>query len=80
MRRHVYAAALISVAALTLGTPALADVEISDQPYVRHDGGTDVTIADCTSDATTPTPGGTAAASASKTSRPPPSRPMTRCT
>jgi hypothetical protein len=39
-------------------SPAAADVEISDQGYVRHDGLSDVTIADCSSDATTPTAGG----------------------
>ncbi len=34
------------------------DVLITDQVYVRHDGGTDVTIASCGSDATTPGAGG----------------------
>jgi hypothetical protein len=44
----------LAIAAL----PARADVRISDRPYVRHDGGTDVTIADCSNDASTPTQGG----------------------
>src|SRR5215207_1616632 len=56
--KNFWVAAVLVLAALTFVTPALADVEISDQPYVRHDGGTDVTILDCSSDVTTPTPGG----------------------
>ena len=58
MRGCVLAAVSCALAALTLATPALADVEISDQAYVRHDGVPDVTITDCSSDATTPAPGG----------------------
>ena len=58
MTKNFWVAAVLVLAALTFVTPALADVEISDQPYVRHDGGTDVTILDCSSDVTTPTPGG----------------------
>ena len=58
MRVYLLAAVTCALAALTLATPALADVEISDQAYVRHDGLTDATIVDCSSDATTPAPGG----------------------
>ena len=58
MRRHALAAALVALLALAIGGQALADVKISDQTYVRHDGGTDVTIADCSDDSTTPTDGG----------------------
>lgn len=36
-----------TLAALVAASPALGDVKVSDQQYVRHDGGTDVTIADC---------------------------------
>jgi hypothetical protein len=53
--KKLFAAA---AAVLVCAAPASADVKITDQAYVRHDGGTDVTIADCTSDATTPTAGG----------------------
>ena len=56
--RHGLTIALCAVAALSVAGPALADVEISDQTYVRHDGGTDVTIASCSSDANTTTAGG----------------------
>jgi hypothetical protein len=37
-----------------------ADVKVTDHAYIRHDGGTDATIASCSSDATTPTAGGDA--------------------
>jgi len=40
---------------LSITASALADVKITDRPYVRHDGGTDVTIASCSSDVTDPT-------------------------
>jgi hypothetical protein len=58
MRRYFVAAALLALVALGFAAAARADVEITDQAYVRHDGGSDATIADCNSDATTPTPGG----------------------
>jgi hypothetical protein len=58
MSRYTLAAALVALLALALGGQALADVKITDHDYVRHDGGSDVTIADCSSDATTPTAGG----------------------
>jgi hypothetical protein len=37
----------LAVAALAVAGPALADVKISDRPYVRHDGGSDVSTAAC---------------------------------
>jgi hypothetical protein len=49
---------LIAAAALAASASAVADVKITDQAYVRYDGGTDATIADCNSEATTPAPGG----------------------
>jgi hypothetical protein len=39
--------AAVAAVAAVLTPSALADVKITDQPYVRHDGGTDATIADC---------------------------------
>jgi hypothetical protein len=45
------AAVTLALAALALAAPATADVRITDQPYVRHDGGTDASIASCSSDA-----------------------------
>jgi hypothetical protein len=56
MRIRMYTCVI--VAALAIATTAHADVKITDQPYVRHDGGTDPTILDCSSDATTAAPGG----------------------
>ena len=47
MRRLAFATALCALATLALAGPALADVKITDQAYVRHDGGTDETIASC---------------------------------
>ena len=44
----------VTLAALT----SSGDVVVTDRPYVRHDGGTDATIASCSSDATTPEPFG----------------------
>ena len=58
MKRWRLAISIAGVAVCAFAAPAAADVEISDQQYVRHDGMSDVTIADCSSDATTPTPGG----------------------
>jgi hypothetical protein len=45
MRGLVLAA--LALAMLATAAPGLADVKISDRPYVRHDGGSDMTIADC---------------------------------
>lgn len=39
--------ALLALGALALVAPASADAAVTDQAYVRHDGGTDVTITDC---------------------------------
>jgi hypothetical protein len=54
MRRLLTASAMLTLAAAVLAPLAAADVGITDRPYVRHDGGTDVTIASCSSDATDP--------------------------
>jgi hypothetical protein len=51
MRSHFWRAALVALAALAFAASASADVRITDQPYVRHDGGTDTTITTCNSDA-----------------------------
>jgi hypothetical protein len=58
MKRLALALAASCTLAATFAITASADVKITDQAYVRHDGGSDATIADCNSDATTPTPGG----------------------
>src|SRR5919199_4994986 len=52
------AAALPAALALACAATAAADVKITDHPYVRHDGGTDVTIASCSSDDPGVTAGG----------------------
>jgi hypothetical protein len=49
-RVFTLAAAGWSLASLAVAAPALADVKISDQAYVRHDGGTDASIAACSID------------------------------
>jgi hypothetical protein len=51
MRRAGITLALVTLAAVASAVPAAADVRITDQAYVRHDGGTDPTIASCSSDA-----------------------------
>jgi len=56
MRRIFPASTLVLLVTLALAATAAADVKITDRPYVRHDNGTDVTIASCSSDATDPTP------------------------
>jgi hypothetical protein len=58
MTRALCASAAVSLAALALVAVASADVKITDQPagYVRHDGGTDITIASCSSNVTDPAP------------------------
>jgi hypothetical protein len=58
MRRFWPVVVFCALVSLAVAGSAGADVEISDQAYVRHDGGTDATIADCSSDATTPAPEG----------------------
>jgi hypothetical protein len=52
------AAALPAALALACAATASADVKITDHPYVRHDGGTDATIASCSSDDPGVTAGG----------------------
>jgi len=54
MRRHALAVALFALIALASVSAAAADTNITDRPYVRHDGGTDITIQSCTSDTTDP--------------------------
>ncbi len=56
MRRLTLALAAACAAAATLAVAASAEVRITDQPYVRHDGGSDITIASCSSDFTDTTP------------------------
>jgi|GEM_PF-411622 len=56
MRKFVFALAASCALAAAFALTATADVKITDHPYVRHDGGTDVTIASCGSDFTDPTP------------------------
>lgn len=51
MRTQALAVALFATAALVVVSAAAADTNITDRPYVRHDGSTDVTIATCNSDA-----------------------------
>jgi hypothetical protein len=56
-RRATFALAAV-LATAALAAPAAADVSITDRTYVRHDGGTDTTIASCNSDAPGTTSGG----------------------
>src|SRR5215207_10925862 len=58
MTRFGLAVAACMALAATLALSASADVRITDQTYVRHDGGTDATIASCNSDAPGVTAGG----------------------
>jgi hypothetical protein len=58
MRGYLCASALLALVALAFATAAQADVLITDQTYVRHDGGMDATIMDCNNAATTPAAGG----------------------
>lgn len=58
MRGYVLVSLLLALVALAFATAAHADVLITDRTYVRHDGGSDATIADCNNAATTPAPGG----------------------
>jgi hypothetical protein len=63
MKRFFLPIATCVFVALALAVSAGADVKVTDRDYVRHDGGTDVTIQSCssdftdtTADAPTPTP------------------------
>jgi hypothetical protein len=56
MKRFSLAVGACWAVATAFALTASADVRITDQPYVRHDGGTDITIQSCSSDATDPTP------------------------
>ena len=64
MPKFIRALVACAGATLVVAASAAADVKITDQTYVRHDGGSDITIAACnsdftdpTADAPTPTPG-----------------------
>jgi hypothetical protein len=57
-RSRVLAAVLPAAIALACAGTASADVKITDHPYVRHDGGTDQTIASCSDDSPGVTAGG----------------------
>jgi hypothetical protein len=63
MKRFFLPVATCVLVTLALAVSASADVKVTDRDYVRHDGGTDVTIQSCSSDFTdtaadapTPTP------------------------
>jgi hypothetical protein len=63
MKRFFLPVAPCLLVGLALAMSASADVKVTDRDYVRHDGGTDVTIQSCssdftdtTADAPTPTP------------------------
>ena len=58
MKRFGLAVAGCLAVAATLALSASADVRITDQTYVRHDGGSDATIMSCNSDAPGTTAGG----------------------
>ena len=45
--RHLWRGLAALFALLVMAAPAAADVKISDRAYVRHDGGSDATIVDC---------------------------------
>jgi hypothetical protein len=54
----VIACALIASGLTIAALTSPGDIAVTDRQYVRHDGGTDATIASCSSDATTDTAGG----------------------
>ena len=56
--RRALSVAIVGLAALAAVAPVSADTNITDRPYVRHDGGTDATIASCNSDAAANPAGG----------------------
>jgi hypothetical protein len=57
MRRGGITFVLAVLAVVASAVPAAADVRITDRTYVRHDGGTDATIASCNSDVPSNAPG-----------------------
>jgi photosystem II stability/assembly factor-like uncharacterized protein len=58
VRKGFITAVIAGVAVAVSAASAAADVRVTDRPYVRHDGGTDATIASCSSDAPGTTGGG----------------------
>ena len=50
MKKLVLAATCVACAAFISSAVALADVKVSDQSFVRHDGGSDAVIANCSND------------------------------
>lgn len=58
MRRLWSVVGSCTLLVFALAAVAGADVKITDRDYVRHDGGTDTTIARCSSDASDPSPDG----------------------
>jgi hypothetical protein len=54
MRGFLLAALVFAATTMAVAASATADVKVTDHPYVRHDGGTDITIQSCSSDATDP--------------------------
>jgi hypothetical protein len=58
MKRFVLAAACFACAAFVSTAVALADVRVTDQTYIRHDGGSDTVIANCSNNAPGSTFGG----------------------
>jgi hypothetical protein len=58
VRKGVITAVVAGLAFAVSAATAAADVRVTDQQYVRHDGGTDATIASCNSDAPGTTSGG----------------------
>jgi hypothetical protein len=51
MKRFVLASACFMFVAFATSAVALGDVKVSDQTYVRHDGGADTVITNCNNDA-----------------------------
>ena len=58
MTRRVHLSTVLLLLAAPFGAALLADVKVTDQSYVRHDGGSDAVITSCGSDATTVASGG----------------------
>ena len=58
MKRRVHLSTVVLLFAAPLAAALIADVKVTDQSYVRHDGGSDPVIVSCGSDATTEASGG----------------------